>query len=98
MDATCDDYRDKNGRVTIVTTTTYGGVTAAMLAATHGHPGCLNVLRAAGAEMERRRTPDGATAMALHRARVEEDLRRFKTLTERDASDALDRVVAAPSQ
>jgi hypothetical protein len=36
--------------------------------------------------------------MALHRARVEEDLRRFKTLTERDASDALDRVVAAPSQ
>jgi len=98
VDATCDDYREKNGRVTSVTTTTYGGVTAAMLAATHGHPGCLNVLRAAGAEMERRRTPDGATAMALHRARVEEDLRRFKTLTERDASDALDRVVAAPSQ
>ena len=34
MDATCDDYREKNGRVTSVTTTTYGGVTAAMLAAT----------------------------------------------------------------
>jgi ankyrin repeat protein len=52
------------------------GLTAAMLAAGAGHAGCLNVLRAAGADLERRRESDGMTAMEMHRARVREEVAR----------------------
>jgi hypothetical protein len=47
-----------------------------MLAAGAGHAGCLNVLRAAGADLERRRESDGMTAMEMHRARVREEVAR----------------------
>lgn len=46
------------------------GNTAAMLAAENDHAGCLNQLRGAGCDMEIARESDGATAMAIHRARV----------------------------
>jgi len=53
------------------------GYTAAMLAALNRHPGCLNVLRAAGANLDAGSSKDGKSAMQLHREKVSTQMRRF---------------------
>jgi len=68
MDA---EERDDGRRATaVVDAVDVDGNTAAMLAAENDHAGCLNQLRGAGCDMEIARQSDGATAMAIHRARV----------------------------
>lgn len=68
MDA---EERDDGRRATaVVDAVDVDGNTAAMLAAKNDHAGCLNQLRGAGCDMEIARESDGATAMAIHRARV----------------------------
>lgn len=68
MDA---EERDDGRRATaVVDAVDVDGNTAAMLAAENDHAGCLNQLRGAGCDMEIARESDGATAMAIHRARV----------------------------
>ena len=68
MDA---EERDDGRRATaVVDAVDVDGNTAAMLAAENDHAGCLNQLRGAGCDMEIARDSDGATAMAIHRARV----------------------------
>jgi len=68
MDA---EERDDGRRATaVVDAVDVDGNTAAMLAAENDRAGCLNQLRGAGCDMEIARESDGATAMAIHRARV----------------------------
>ena len=68
MDA---EERDDGRRATaVVDAVDVDGNTAAMLAAENDHAGCLNQLRGAGCDIEIARESDGATAMAIHRARV----------------------------
>ena len=69
--------RAVRGRRANVNAVDASGEDAATLAA-GAHAGCLNALRAAGADVERPRESDGMTALGVHRAWVANLMNRYK--------------------